>query len=151
MLAIVSDKVDHIKATVTVFLDRLLEMFANPEMCVSLWSDGPASQFKKRFMGEMSRKHQVGLNWNFTATSHGKGAIDGLGGTLKRIVWHRVKARQCEVRNSLEFVQVVQDSDCSIEVLHISKLEIEANYGEIENAQKVCTITKLNNIVFNGI
>lgn len=29
--------------------------------------------------------------WNFFAASHGKGAVDGIGGTTKRLVWTAVK------------------------------------------------------------
>ena len=43
----------------------------------------------------MSEKIQASnIRWNFFATSHGKGAVDGVGGVLKRRAWNKVKARQ---------------------------------------------------------
>lgn len=33
----------------------------------------------------LSLKHNVKLAWNFSATSHGKGPVDGIGATVKRM------------------------------------------------------------------
>ena len=53
------------------------------------FSDGAASQYKNRknFLNLCHHKEDFGLSaeWHFSATSHGKGACDGLGGTVKRL------------------------------------------------------------------
>ena len=52
------------------------------------FSDGCAAQYKNRynFINLYYHEHDFGLQaeWNFFATSHGKNACDGIGGTLKR-------------------------------------------------------------------
>ena len=52
-------------------------------------SDGAGSQYKNRKKFINLCLHQenfrVSAEWHFYATSHGKGACDGLGGTLKRL------------------------------------------------------------------
>ena len=52
-------------------------------------SDGAASQYKNRknFLNLCNHKDDFGVEaeWHFSATSHGKGACDGLGGTVKRL------------------------------------------------------------------
>ena len=59
---------------------------------ISVFSDGASSQFKQWFL--FSNLHLweaefgVKLTWNLSATSHGKGVVDGIGGTVKRTVWH---------------------------------------------------------------
>ena len=51
--------------------------------------DGAASQYKNRknFINLCLHKDDFGISaeWHFYATSHGKGACDGVGGTVKRL------------------------------------------------------------------
>ena len=56
-------------------------------------------------------KHTYNISWNFCATSHGKGAVDGIGGVLKRTAWNKVKARQVIIRNAAEFTNAVKDGE----------------------------------------
>ena len=55
----------------------------------NIFSDGAASQYKnqKHFVKLCLHNHDFGIKaeWHFSATSHGKGACDGLGGTVKRL------------------------------------------------------------------
>ena len=44
------------------------------------------------------------FEWNFFATSHGKGAVDGIGGSVKRMVWRKVRSRKAEAA----FVEVAK-------------------------------------------
>lgn len=86
-----------------------------------------------QFMQDLRiRYHLDSLSWHFSATSHGKGAIDGVGGTLKRLVWRRVKARHCEVRNAEEFAMAVCLSGSTIETVFISSEDIDKDYSIIE-------------------
>ena len=52
------------------------------------FSNGAASQYKNKydFLNLINHKNDFGINaeWHFFATSHGKGACDGIGGTVKR-------------------------------------------------------------------
>ncbi len=53
------------------------------------FSDGAASQYKNRknFLNLCNHEQDFGVKaeWHFSATSHGKGACDGVGGTVKRL------------------------------------------------------------------
>ena len=53
------------------------------------FSDGAASQYKNRknFSNLCHHELDFGIKakWHFSATSHGKGACNGLGGTVKRL------------------------------------------------------------------
>ena len=53
------------------------------------FSDGAASQYKNRknFLNLCYHHTDFGIaaEWHFSATSHGKGACDGVGGTVKRL------------------------------------------------------------------
>ena len=55
---------------------------------VHFWSDGPSKQYKnKNFYLVSEVPPTLGFSrttWNYFPTSHGKGAPDGIGGTVKR-------------------------------------------------------------------
>ena len=57
-----------------------------------MFSDGPSCQFKKKhiahFLHTLSKI--ASIQWNYFATSHGKGVFDGIGGTVKRLVCNAV-------------------------------------------------------------
>lgn len=42
------------------------------------------------------------IDWNFFATSHGKGAVDGIGATVKRGIWNAIKSCQIVIKDSTE-------------------------------------------------
>jgi len=65
-----------------------------------------------------SKRHNIQLCWNYFATSHGKGPVDGVGGTLKRVATDKVRTRQCTINNMEDFVTAVQHS--SIRVTPVS-------------------------------
>ena len=116
-----TDLTDHTKTTIVVYLEYLLNIYGVHGSNILLWSGGPSSQFNNRLMArfmEMSEeKHVSNIRWNFFATSHGKGAVDGVGGVLKRRAWKKVKARQVVVRNAAEFTDTVKDGECNIMLL----------------------------------
>ncbi|XP_067947393.1 serine-rich adhesin for platelets-like [Watersipora subatra] len=82
----------HDKYAGFTFLQALIAQLKQRSPRVSsfyLFSDGAASQFKQRFILSSLNpiKQSNGLNhleWNFLATSHGKGAVNGVGGSLMR-------------------------------------------------------------------
>lgn len=50
----------------------------------------------------MEEDYGVKGEWNFFASSHSKGSVDAVGGTVKRSVWRAVKARQVIVPDAKE-------------------------------------------------
>ena len=87
---IVTDDLNHDKHAVVPFVVKLLSQFPDNVKKIDIWSDGPSSQFKSRFIvaalpliQALSNKQ---VTWNYFAADHGKGAVDGVGGTVKRHV-----------------------------------------------------------------
>ena len=70
-----------------MFSDHLPESL-HPKK-ITYFSDGVAAQYKnhKNFINLCHHKDDFGVSaeWHFSATSHGKGACDGLGRTVKRL------------------------------------------------------------------
>lgn len=110
-IAISSENLHHNKDTVVVNIDRILTEIPKDIKEVRIWSDGPASQFKNRFIANslpvMETRHNFKITWNFFATSHGKGPVDGIGSALKRRVRNLVMRREKTVSNARDFSEAV--------------------------------------------
>ena len=92
---VITDCLHHDTAAVHLFQTMFIQFLKSylparllPKKVI-YFSDGAASQYKNRknFINLCYHKHDFGIDaeWHFPATSHGKGACDGLGGTVKRL------------------------------------------------------------------
>jgi hypothetical protein len=122
---IVSDNLKHDKSTVVAYLIILLRIllrdsFHNSHLVV--FSDGPCSQFKNKFILATlphlrQHFHLDSLEWSFFAASHGKGPCDGVGGHAKRMVREAVNRRQItSVSNAKDFAEAMKKAKSSIQV-----------------------------------
>ena len=89
---IISDCLHHDTVAVLVsktFYRTLEKAVLFPSRKFFYASDGAASQYKNRknFINLCHHEEDFGVaaEWHFSATSHGKGACDGVGGTVKRL------------------------------------------------------------------
>lgn len=74
------------------------------------------------------RPHSVirtSVHWNFFATSHGKGSVDGFGSVVKNRVRRLVNSRQVVVNSSIDFVNAFNREDSVMNVIHMSESEAE--------------------------
>jgi hypothetical protein len=121
--AIASDDLQHDKGAVLIFFDRILsETAAFSEIYdeIVVFTDGAVSQFKNKYvmtaMHQLSRKINKCVRWEVFAASHGKGAVDGIGGEVKRIVWDSVRSRKTSVTSLDEFVACASERTKKIKV-----------------------------------
>ena len=68
--------------------------------------------------------HGFKVKWNFFATSHGKGPVDGLGGSVKRSVWRQVKSGMSHIGNAKDYASVAKERNPGIYIEYISRDEI---------------------------
>ena len=118
---VISDDTDHTKESIVVFLVHLIKSLVSSDIKVlHIWSDGPSSQFKNRYIAailpDLESRFDLKIIWNFFATSHGKGPVDAIGGTVKRQVATRVIQRRAIVRNAESFYQCALECCRSINV-----------------------------------
>lgn len=130
-LVIASDNTTHSKDTVVAYIDFILEELPKDIKEVSIWSDGPASQFKNRYISavlhSLEEKHLLLITWNYFATSHGKGPVDGIGGSVKRQVWQSVK-RGTLVQNAVTFVETASKvSNVKVVLMNTEDIETRNN------------------------
>lgn len=72
-----------------------------------IFTDNCAGRLKNKFTLSnicfFEKDFDVQVEWNFFASSHGKGAVDGVGGVVKRTAWQAVKARKTIITSAYEF------------------------------------------------
>ena len=130
---IVSDDLNHDKKSVAVFMDTVVNNLVRksfPQVrVVNIFSDGPSSQFKNKYMAGFYHTLQrkgLKIKWHFFATSHGKGVVDGLGGTVKRMVWSAVSTRKVsDVQDAVSFAKTAAQFCKSINIQLCLKKDID--------------------------
>lgn len=96
---------------------------------IHFFSDGPTSQYKPKrnfyMVGtEPYKKGFLSTTWNFFEAAHGKGAPDGVGGSLKRsadLLVHHGR----DIRDAMSFYKELKNSGSQIQVYYVSEEEIE--------------------------
>ena len=130
--ALISNCLDHTKEAVYTFMTflykYLLEKYPSIKL-INTFSDGAASQFKQRYLFSNIPLWEINLKiqilWHFFATSHGKGAVDGIGGTVKRSVWRSVKAGADAPIDAVSYSEIAKDRNPNINVIYISADEVK--------------------------
>lgn len=131
-LVIVSDYREHEKCAVAAFTSQALDVikkeFPTVEM-VDIWSDGPSSQFKNKYvfvlLSKLQNHHGLTLKWNYFATSHGKGPNDGLGGNVKRMARRLIMTNAKMITDAETFVEGIQSCQTDIHLLVMNQDAIE--------------------------
>ena len=85
-----NNNLEHTKEVVysfmTEFLCKIMQHYPSVDL-INLFTDGPTSKFKQSYLfsrlADWKKEFSVKIVWNFFATSHGKGAVDWMGGTVK--------------------------------------------------------------------
>ena len=73
------------------------------------------------------------VDWDFSATCHGKGDIDGLGSTCKRRVHEKTLAHTTVLQNSIELAKCAAAVCPGIPILHCSKTDVEEIKAALDN------------------
>lgn len=134
-LVIISDDLDHTKYAVWTFL-KVIGNFIKCEFPqvghLIIFSDNAASQFRSKYTMsnlcylEDDLDYQF-IEWTTFAASHGKGAVDGVGGALKNTLWHKVKSKNLNVNSAKEYYELALRACKKTNVYFISKDEIAQN------------------------
>lgn len=106
---VVSDNISHDRYCVDTFLRAILSNHGekNPLFkYLRVLSDGAASQFKHKYNFANITPLKDDFNLKslkrtfFFASSHGKGAVDGIGAVAKLHVWNNVRSQKTLLRNA---------------------------------------------------
>lgn len=102
---------------------------------IHMLSDSPATQYRNKSMFHILSHHidqiipnLTRFSWNYSEAGHGKGAPDGIGGTLKRSA-DRAVAEGKDVGNFDEFVSVLKERCPGVHIVLVT----EDNIHKFEN------------------
>ena len=88
------------------------------------WSDGCIAKFHFRLIfRSMNYPNDLELNWDYSEAHHFKGPHDGIGGTVKRKVYHDVTASKVIIRDAKHFASYA-NSILEIQVEYLNKSDI---------------------------
>ena len=99
-MSVVSDYMSHRTTAVHAFLKPMFKYLTdkNPKLeKVIMVSDGATAQYKNykniASLLKFKKMYNLDAEWHFSASCHGKGAVDGIGATIKK------NARNASIRN----------------------------------------------------
>ena len=126
------------------FLKTFLPTHLHPSKLI-YFSDGAASQYKNRknFSNLCFHQEDFGISaeWHFSATSHGKGACDGLGGTVKRLA-ARASLQRPYNNQIMTPRQLYEWASTTIHAVHFSYLTVEDYTREAEQLEQRFTLSR---------
>ena len=137
----ISDGTKHSTAMVYTFLNELIPLLRSrfPTLKKLIYfTDGCAGQYKNRFnfINLSFHKDDFGVTaeWNFFATSHGKNACDGIGGTLKRCVAKASLQRVIndQITTPMDFFNYCKEKIPSIHCIFTKKQDVESTAVKLE-------------------
>ena len=74
---------------------------------------------------------QQSLSWNLFGTSHRKGAVDGIGGRIKRDVYNTILSKGLFIKNLDEFVDVAEQCFKNITILKCTKKHVLSTVKQV--------------------
>ena len=108
---------DNYKKVKDAIFARLQKFYGNattfPEE--HTYSDGPSSEFKNQYMMKLlhhaSKQLSAKFTWDYFATGHGKGVVDGIGEEAKSMVRQQVLSKNKNVvaENAADFARVCEE------------------------------------------
>ena len=151
---IVSNDLKHDKKSVAVFIHKVLKDLVKkkyPHISKAcIFSDGPSSQFKNRYLANFLHTLQaqfMDIKWNYFATSHVKGIVDGIGGSVKRMVWKAMSTRKVKIVKDANVASAF-DKSVTISYIPSEEREITAIFIILKRffskAPKICGISKFH-------
>ena len=133
-IVIASDYLSHNKYAVLAFMSMLVDHLKHIREFnrYVVFSDGAPTQFKQKFTMCGMTLLQQSLSWNFFATSHGKGAVDGIGRRIKRDVYNTTLSKGLVIKNLDDFVDVAEHCSKNITVLKCTKKHVLSTVKQVD-------------------
>lgn len=155
--AIISDNTHHSKETIVAYLHKLLSNLPRTVKILKIWTDGPSSQFKNKYIAALIRllekEYNLKIFWNFFAASHGKGTVDGIGAAVKHRIKRLVMSRKATVNCADDFFNAFNENKKSkVELMlltsgEIAKVNVDLGLDDFfAKAPKVKNISALHQL-----
>jgi hypothetical protein len=157
----VTDSKDKGKNTVLACLHQFFDQIDANDISESftIFSDGPSCEFKNKYCVKMlhiiNEKYPLPnkIQWAYSATSHGKGIVDGIGGHAKSLVRQAVMSKKNDVivQCAHDFVQIARDKMEKTTVLLLEEERIKDISQTLwEDVQEIPGIRKAHVILLES-
>ena len=115
---------------------------------VILWSDGMGAQFQSRFIFQLLAGTMFlnkSLCWFYNERHHGKGPMDGVGGTIKNVIFRKVKSGQIVVHTPKEFSDAAMKFVPSIITVYLPRSDEIVEPESIHQASSIPETFSIHN------
>ena len=143
-ITIISEPSNHSRIAGFTCINKVFEFVREkhnlpPEVTSHIWSDGCAGQFRSRYdfalVSQIDSKVEV--NWYYNEEHHGKGPMDGIGGTMKNKVYRDAMSNKCLIKNAKDFAEYANKTINGIASIYVPINELLTEPDNIENAPKI--------------
>ena len=116
---------------------------------VVLWSDGCAAQFRSRFVFRLLADYRpdMQVESNYNEAHHGKGLMDGIEGTVKKVVYRQVKSGNVTINSAERFFDAANRFVPTITTLFHNEEDVLAEPDDINQAPSIPTTLKIHKFV----
>ena len=131
---IISDSSDHSRIAAHTCISRVvreLKRIYGYVDHVHLWSDGCASQFRSRFVFQLTNHFPYEITRYYNERHHGKGPMDGIGGSVKNFVFRAVLSNKVVINTPEEFAIYADSNIKGISCIFLSEEEMILEPREI--------------------
>ena len=114
-----------------------------------VWSDGMGAQFRSCFVFKLLAGTVLPdklLTWFYSERHHGKGPMDGIGGTVKIVVFRKVKSGQVLIYSPREFCEAVNSFIPSILTAYLPEAENIIEPRDTEASKRIKNTLKINKL-----
>ena len=74
---------------------------------------------------------EIDFEWNYSEKNHAKGPMDGVGRTIKSVIFRKVKSGHCQVRTPSDFCEQ-SNKYTNIKSLYVPQSEVPEEPEEIK-------------------
>ena len=142
-IAVVNDNKENNRAAALTCLKKVIEKPEEIHVAkyykIIDWSDGCSTQFRSRFVFRLLTEdllNGVELTWNYNEKSHGRGPMDRAGGTVKNIMFRKVKSGFVTIDSPFDFYQAILKFVLSIKSFYSPDTDVLNEPENIERESK---------------
>jgi len=151
-ITVTTDSNEHSRVTSLSCIDKIISHIEEKVGSFSklyVWSDGCASQFRSRFVFSfLSHFHlDKEIEWHFNEAHHGKGPMDGVGGTIKNKVFREVKSGRLTITTPEEFALAAARLVPKIVSLYLPIDGMLEEPSYVKDAPKIADTLKIHKVV----
>ena len=87
------------------------------------------------------------IQWYYNERLRRKGPMDGVGGTVKNMIFQHVKSKKCVINGAKDFAEYANKIINGISCLYLAEDEIMAEPQDIETSPKIPRTLKVRKVL----